>query len=70
MLLLERCGAVALDVKTAGGHYHTSSKMYAFTEKKQKNEKTLNNVKEEASGLHFLVHLIQHNLNFSAAKPN
>lgn len=26
--------------------------------------------KEEQSGIHFLVHSIQHNLNFSAAKPN
>jgi len=25
---------------------------------------------EEQSGSDFLVHLIQHNLNFSAAKPN
>lgn len=42
--------------------------MYILQEKRKK--KTLNNVKEEASGLYFLVHLIQHNLNLSAAKPN
>lgn len=41
-----------------------------FTPRERKTLHTSWPFKEEQSGIHFLVHLIQHNLNFSAAKPN
>lgn len=60
------CGGVSLNVETMGRRFHASCKMCAFM------INTLHRTfsKAEQSGAHFLVHLIQHNLNFSAAKPN
>ena len=64
--IVGHCGGVSLNVETMGRHFHASCKMYAFM------INTLHGpfLRGEQSGTHFLVHLIQHNLNFSAAKPN
>ncbi|TMS13946.1 hypothetical protein E3U43_022426 [Larimichthys crocea] len=57
------CGGVTVNVQTMGKHCHASSKNVCIYDKYTTSD-------EEQSGVRFLVHLIQHNLNFSAAKPN